>query len=398
MLLAIKGRPLALCTLAAAMLAACAPAVQPAPSAAPPQAAAPVAPAKPESKPTGAQAAASDKPAAQVPTLVAKPAPLSPPVTLKMGLLRVASDFGSFTALERGYFEEEGLNLELIDFPFMGQMIPQLAVGALDIGAGGVSAGLFNAVATGIPLKMVANTLLVTPDDKSCVFMVRSDLIDSGRVRDFKDVKGLTFGLGAVGSSTEPVVDRVINEGGLQKSDITIKEVPFADHPAAFANQSIDFVQTFEPFRTRMLDQGIAKVWKTCGSIMPNYELALLAYGPSMETKREAGNRFMVAFLRGVREFRERGLEKREPWAIDLAVKYTNLKDAELWRNVELPRGNPDGYNYPQSLDSDIAWFTASGQLPKAPGPSELLDQSYVDYALSRLGRYKPGCGPNPCP
>ena len=142
MLLAITGKRLVLWTLVAAMLVACAPAAPPAPAAAPAQTVAPVAAAKPESNPTGAQAQAPDRPA-----LVAKPAPLSPPVTLKVGLLRVASDFGIFTALERGYFEEEGLNLELFDFPFMGQMIPQLAVGELDIGSGGVSAGLFNAVA-----------------------------------------------------------------------------------------------------------------------------------------------------------------------------------------------------------------------------------------------------------
>ena len=65
---------------------------------------------------------------------------------------------------------------------------------------------------------------------------------------------------------------------------------------------------------------------------------------------------------------------------------------------MELQQGNPDGYNYRPSLEYDLAWFAAHGLLQSPPRLDDVLDQSYVDYAIARLGRYRPGCGADPCP
>ncbi len=391
----MNGRLTAALVLAGAMLVvACAPAASPStPTSAKASANAP-APTAPAQSVAQATTAAEPKPS----SLTARPTPLNPTVMLNMGLLRVASDLGFLLALDRGYFQEEGLEINLVDFQFLGQMVAPMATGELDLGTGGISAALFGAGARGIPIKIVANELLVTPEDKSCVFMARSEIIDSGTLKDSTDLKGLVFGLGAVGSSNDTLLDTLLKEAGLQRSDIEIKQVPFPDQIAALANKSLDVVQSFEPFRTRMLDEGVGKVWRTCGEIVSNYELAVLVYGPSMENKREAGNRFMVAYLRGVREFRELGVERRDPQIIELATKYTSIKDPQLWRRMELPRGNPDGYNYPESLGGDLAWLAANGFLDRAPSLSEVTDRSYVDYAIARLGRYRPGCSSNPCP
>jgi NitT/TauT family transport system substrate-binding protein len=139
-------------------------------------------------------------------------------------------------------------------------------------------------------------------------------------------------------------------------------------------------------------------VWRNSGELYPNHESSVLIFGPSMEGKREAGRRFLVGYLRGAREFKEQGLDRREPQIVDLAVKWTTIKDAALWQKMALQQGNPDGYNYRASLEHDLAWFAAHGLVQNPPRLDDVLDQSYVDYAIGRLGRYRPGCGPNPCP
>jgi NitT/TauT family transport system substrate-binding protein len=139
-------------------------------------------------------------------------------------------------------------------------------------------------------------------------------------------------------------------------------------------------------------------MWKHSSEVYPDHEASVLIYGPSMEGKREAGQRFMVGYLRGVRDFKEEGLTRRDPAVIEVAVKWTSIRDPELWQKMELQEANPDGYNYRASLEEDLQWFVANGFVPRAPRLEDVLDQTYVDYALSRLGRYKPGCASNPCP
>jgi len=370
---------------------ACQPA-PPAPAAAPTAASAPAASAPTASAPAAAPAAS------QATTLAAKPAPLSPPVTLRMGQLRSGSDLPIFFGLERGYFQEEGLDLQLEDFQTSAQMTPLIATGQLDIGLGGVNAGFFNSVAQGIPLKIVANQTLEGPEAKSCTWMARAELLNSGAVKEARDLKGLNFGLGSVGSVIDVELDRILNDGGLTRDDITIKQVAYPDQIAAFANASIDIAYVFEPTRTRLLEQGLTGVWRTCSQVYPNHESTVLVFGPSMDSKQEAGRRFLVAYLRGMRVNKEEMLDKRDPQGVELAVKWTAIKDPALWQKMELQRGNPDGYNTRASLEYDLNWFANNGFVEKPPRLDDMLDQSYVDYAIARLGRYKPGCGAAPCP
>jgi NitT/TauT family transport system substrate-binding protein len=318
-------------------------------------------------------------------------------VTLNVGAIRSGGDLGLGLAMERGYFQQEGMELNLVDFTTAADMMAPLAVGQLDVAAGGVNAGVFNAVAQGVPLKIVADLAVNTPVDRSSGWLVRTDLVESGRVREPRDLKGLTVGLGARGSLVNVELAKILEQGGLTEDDVELKLIPFPDQIAAFANQSIDLAYVFEPFLTRVLDQDLARMWWTSADVYPNHESTVLFYGPSMVEKREPGQRFMVAFLRGVREVQEQLIDTRDPAAIEAAVRWSNIKDPALWRKMELQQRNPDGYNYRASLEYDLSWLAANGYVQRAPRLDDMLDQSYVDYAIARLGRYRPGCGANPC-
>src|SRR5262249_8507186 len=154
----------------------------------------------------------------------------------------------------------------------------------------------------------------------------------------------------------------------------------------------IDIAYVFEPTRVRLLEQGLTGVWRTCSQVYPNHESTVLLFGPSMDSQQEAGRRFLVAYLRGMRVNKEEMLAKRDPQGVELAVKWTAIKAPALWQKMELQRGNPDGYNTRASLEYDLNWFANNGFVEKPPRLDDILDQSYVDYAIARLGRYKPGC------
>ena len=159
---------------------------------------------------------------------------------------------------------------------------------------------------------------------------------------------------------------------------------------AGFANNAIDAAYAFEPSKTRMIEGGVAGMWKYSGEVIEDHESTVMVYGPSMDARQDAGQRFMVAYLRGTRDVHK---EVHEPGRtsdamLDILVKYTAIKDRDLWSRMNLQWTNPDGYNYPSSIERDLKWFVDNGLLERPIRLTDVLDPSYVDYAIRRLGRY----------
>src|SRR5829696_6542032 len=77
-----------------------------------------------------------------LPTAAARPAaqvaPLSPPVTVKVGVQGSAANAPIYIAYERGYFRQEGLNVELINLPSANELIPALATNQIQVASGGI--------------------------------------------------------------------------------------------------------------------------------------------------------------------------------------------------------------------------------------------------------------------
>jgi NitT/TauT family transport system substrate-binding protein len=68
----------------------------------------------------------------------------------------VLSDGAFFIADERGYFRDVGLEIGFETFQSGAAMIAPLSAGQLDVAGGALSAGLYNAIARGVPLRAVA--------------------------------------------------------------------------------------------------------------------------------------------------------------------------------------------------------------------------------------------------
>ena len=84
-------------------------------------------------------------------------APLNPPVTVKVGLLSSISDSGVFIGLERGYYRDLGLELQVESIPDPSAQSTLISTNQLDVAGPGVNLNPFQAVARGIGLKMVAD-------------------------------------------------------------------------------------------------------------------------------------------------------------------------------------------------------------------------------------------------
>src|SRR5947207_2598338 len=108
--------------------------------------------------------------------------PLSPRVAVRYGELGQASDAGFYLALDRGYFAEEGLDVVPVALGSGGRMVPALGAGQVEVGGGGMSAALINAIARDVPLKLIADKGSLRQGFGYESLVVRKDLFDSGVV------------------------------------------------------------------------------------------------------------------------------------------------------------------------------------------------------------------------
>jgi NitT/TauT family transport system substrate-binding protein len=119
--------------------------------------------------------------------------------TVTVGVAAATSDAPIFIADKKGYFKQEGLDVKVTAFKSASDMVAPLGTGQLDAGAGSASAGLYNAVARGIKIRIVADKASSPPGYGATKIVVRKDHIDSGRYKEPKDLKGMKFAMNAPG-------------------------------------------------------------------------------------------------------------------------------------------------------------------------------------------------------
>ena len=105
--------------------------------------------------------------------------------TIKVGIARSTSNAAELMALKHGYFKEAGIKLEWDDIDTTANVIALLAQNQYQIVAGGISAGIFNALEKNLPITILSDRVS-TPIGHN--LMLRPDLKDT--VKSLKDLKG----------------------------------------------------------------------------------------------------------------------------------------------------------------------------------------------------------------
>jgi ABC-type nitrate/sulfonate/bicarbonate transport system substrate-binding protein len=348
----------------------------------------PAKPAAATAAPAAPAAAAPAQSAAPAAAPAAASAPLSPPVTVRVGTLPNVSDSGVFIALEKGYFAEEGINIEKVPFDSAGPQVAPLGAGQLDVGGGSTSAGLYNAIARDVPLKIVADRGSMPPGASWIALVVRRDLSD--QIHDYSDLRGRKIGINQFGTTNDVAIDTALKRGGLTWDDADIVQIPYSDMNAALSTRNIDVAQHNEPFKVQAIEQGLATFFHGVDEYYPNMQFSVVIFGPHFAERTEVARHYMVAFLRGVRDYNDalyKGVNKAD--TVQLIMKHVPLRDAGLFDRMGITAINPDGKLNVQGMKDDLRWFVDRGLTAQAPDMDKVIDTSFAEYAVSRLGSYQ---------
>ncbi len=314
-----------------------------------------------------------------------------------IGTVAAISDAGIYIGIAKGFFKEQGLELEPGVFDSGSNQISLLAAGKLDVAGGTPAAGTFNAFAQGINIRIVADKGTHTPGHGYIAFLVRKEL--SSQVKKVEDLKKLDkprFAINATGGAgAEAQLRTLLKMAGLDHKTADIKIVPYPQVPAALASNGLDIAPTIEPYATKVIEQGIGTKLLWIDDFRPNDIGGVLMYSEQFIKERpQAAKNFMVAYLKAVRYYLD-AFEGKNPAlkseVINILAQNTTVKEPDLYQRMRIPGFDANGRVNLPSLKNLYADFVAIGyiQNPEKVKVESLVDNSFVDYAAQKLGPYK---------
>jgi len=322
------------------------------------------------------------------------PQPLSPPIRVSMANSASVTLISIYIAIDRGYFRDEGIDVDFVGTLTPVEQIAQLAAGHVQIGYGGPEPGLFNAVNRGIPIKIVAPLQSYGRGNSSIAFVVRQDLIDSGRYKNLKDLKGMNVAVVSP-ASAKYYLHLALQKVGLDLGDVNPAFMGFADMASALASKRLDAAEESEPAITRLQAAGTAKDVLPLGDLAPGIRpISLLASASFASENPEALRRFLIAFSRANFDYWHAFMKKDRPGdqeaIIQILTRHTALKDPKLFEDIASHRGLPDidpnAAVDTRSLEDMQQFYLKEGTQQQHVDLSKVIDNSYLRDALKRLG------------
>lgn len=301
-------------------------------------------------------------------------------VTLR-GLAFPSLSYGPFfIADEEGYFREQGLQVDFVGMKRSADALPAVMQGALDFTGDFLGAGYLNAMARGSSIRFVADKgyIAATRCD-AYAFVAGRTVMARGAFDRVARLRQRKVGVNAR-SVSGYLVDQLLSTGGLTLDDVEVVEIPTPALEQAMG-RSIDMALMIEPAVSRAVQRGLGGVLATPQQLVPDFQLAYVLFGPNLlQENPEAGRRFMIAYLKAVRQFSQGKTERN----LDILSARTG-QDRELLRQACWPSFRVDGRINHDSIPEFQKWALKRGLIDTSLTVEQYWDGRFVDYANQAL-------------
>ena len=283
-----------------------------------------------------------------------------------------------YVALNNGYFEEEGLNIELVLTSGADAVMSAVLSGDVDIGFSGTEATIY--VYNGGEKDYVKTFAGLTKRDGS--FLVSRKKYDNFTL---KDLKGKNVIGGRQGGMPEMTFEWALRENGIDPNkDLNINtSIAFSAMQGAFIGGTGDFVTLFEPNALSVEQNGYGYVVAYIGEL--GGEVPYTAYNARksyIENNKETIKSFTKAIDKGLKFVEDNTPEEIAKCIIDFFPDTTmndlvkivkRYKDGDAWReNITI---NEQEFKHIQDI------MIASNELDKYVEYKDLIFSEYFkDY------------------
>jgi NitT/TauT family transport system substrate-binding protein len=257
-------------------------------------------------------------------------------------------------------------------------MTPALATGQLDVAIGTPAASLFNAIASGMDFRIVADKGQVRPGFSFSPIIVRKDLVDGGKVKRVRDLKGLKVASGAKGIHLDYFLAKMLEHDGLSYDAVEIVTLAYPDAIKALASKAVDAVIAPEPWGVRAEEQkvGVRLFLTEQTPETATFQAAVIMYsGKFIKDRPKVARDFLQAYAKGVRYYLERGI-KNDEIAMILS-KHTSVPPETIKASIPFYI-EPDVKPRVQDLAKLQDWFHLMGWVKQKVPIERVVDLSFL--------------------
>jgi NitT/TauT family transport system substrate-binding protein len=260
--------------------------------------------------------------------LATVPAAQAADVKLRVAVLPIANLTPVYISKKNGYFQSEGLDVDLTVAQGGAELLPTLVAGTIQIGYSAWTPALL-ARAQGYDLMIIAghaNAREKPPEGGALIVPKDSP------IQGYKDLKGKRVSVNNVQSVAWLTIVEPMRRVGLGPKDVTFVEMPYPVMNDALLNGRLDAIAQVEPFTTILMSSGKARIiGYPYIDTLPRLPIAgWVASEKWVSRNPETTEKFVRAFRRGV-EFMNSNKEE----SLQLMVEFSKL-DPAIARKVQL--------------------------------------------------------------
>jgi NitT/TauT family transport system substrate-binding protein len=311
-------------------------------------------------------------------------------VSMDVGMLKLTSSAPLFIAIEKGFFKEENIDAKPKWFDAAQPIAVATAGGSVDVGATGITASLYNMVAGGQKLVIVADKGREQKGYSSTALMVPTD----SPAKKIEDLKGKKIGITQTGSTYHYMAGRLLEKHGLTLKDIEL--VPLNSIKGlmeSLKSKQVDAVMLNEPNLTAVVKEGYGRVVAQVGDEI-EYQTSGLFFSPKLANNKDLAVRFLKAYAKATRYYYDAVLTQKDgkivPGAnydevVKIIAKYTDQPEENVKQG--LPYIDRDGKLLADDIKTQVDWYAKEKLIDKAIDTKEIVNTALLDEALKQLGK-----------
>ncbi|WP_444353483.1 ABC transporter substrate-binding protein, partial [Phascolarctobacterium succinatutens] len=299
--------------------------------------------------------------------------------------LRLTSSAPLFIAMDKGFFAEEGIEIEPQWFDAAHPIAVSTASSKVDVGATGITASLYNMAANGQKLGIVADKGREQKGYSSSALLVTTDNYNAS-VKSLKDLKGKRIGITQKGSTFHYMLGRMLETQGMSLNDVEI--VPLSKLSAVMAaleSKQIDGCILNEPNITKVQKACYGKLVVQVGDVIP-YQTSAIFYSPDFMKNKDAAVRFMRAYNKACNYYYEAAVEKKDAKkleeVVNIVAKYVKAPAEDI--KAGLPYIDKDGKLLVSDIATQIKWYTDNKMISGTLDAKDVANTSFLDEAMKK--------------
>jgi NitT/TauT family transport system substrate-binding protein len=298
---------------------------------------------------------------------------------------RLSAGAPLYIAKEKGFFDEQGLDVALAHLTSSQTIGLAVASGDALFGMTAITAGIYNMAGKGA-LKMIAGGYEEHPGFHGVALVANALAYERG-LRHPSDLAGRKIAITAIGSGSQNQLARLAAKYRFNYADMHLMAMQtLANEVSAVKGGQVDASALPATLAKELEDSGAAKVIAWLGDEVPTQFGGVFATPETIDRRRGLVTRFLTAYLKAIRYY-DNAFQRRSPdgreirgddyeEALRIISQHTGEPPAAL--AASLPYFAPDARLNVDDIAQQIAVYKALGLVDPTLTVDAVLDRSFL--------------------